>query len=220
MRRTVLQAVVGIASALVLVAVGVTSSGAAAGDGFNCNGCIDRKDIANKAIGSGEVVDNSIKPGDLAANARARVGSVVIVGTTTSTTPETIDTVEVKVPGKGTLLLLLEGTAFIDADAVDASARFARGSLGICDSADSSAACGTTYQTWDYEDPDSTTGINALLPISRARVVSVGSKGTKTYYVNADTDDATEGFNITGGNGGTARLTAFFFPASMSVTSA
>jgi len=88
--------------------MGFTAGGAAPGDGFNCGGCIDKKDIGKNAVGTDELVNGSVKPGDLAANAKTRVWSVEnntgFVDVTDGTQTEMIS-MNITVPAAGFLYI-------------------------------------------------------------------------------------------------------------------
>ena len=69
MRGRIVQIGAASASAILIAALAVQSVGAAPGDGFNCNGCIDKKDIGPKAVGSSEIVNKSVAFKDLSGGA-------------------------------------------------------------------------------------------------------------------------------------------------------
>jgi len=96
-----LQITVGLACALLLLGIGLQSVVAAPGDGFNCDGCIDKKDIANNAVGSGEIVNGAIKPGDLHSKTKSRVLEVrdVSIAGDSSSAQQTLATLTTPVAG-------------------------------------------------------------------------------------------------------------------------
>jgi hypothetical protein len=117
-----------------------------------------------------------------------KVGSIELVGTVTATTPTTLDSFQVTVPGPGTLLVEVSGEFWVNADAAAVAARWSGTNWGICDTPNSSAACAGTYDRSDYEDPDNTTSLNAPPGWYRARTVQVAAAGARTFYVNAARD--------------------------------
>jgi len=64
-----LQIIIGISCALLLLGIGLQSVIAAPGDGFNCDACIDKEDIAAGAVGSSELINGGVKATDIATGA-------------------------------------------------------------------------------------------------------------------------------------------------------
>jgi trimeric autotransporter adhesin len=188
------------------------------------DGTVALADLAANSIDSSKIVNASVGVADLASGALAAAGSVALSGSTTSTTPATLDQFTVTYPGPGTLVVQVDGGYYIDADAAASTSITQCGNLGLCDSANSSAACGGTYNTFCTQDAEDSapSASNETYFFSLTRVVTVAAAGSSSFYVNGETPSAAQTlFLYSSGTTFSPRATIIFLPAAaqLSVTS-
>ena len=106
--------------------------------------------------------------------------------TQNSTSDDTADTVNVQVPGAGTLIVELRGQLWFDVDATTDDSVIARAELAICDAPNTinDVDCGDSQTFVYYADPDDTSNTNATPGVSTTRIVNVTDAGSRTFYIN------------------------------------
>jgi hypothetical protein len=139
-----------------------------------------------------------------------------LVSTSTSnTTPTTLDSVAVTLPGPGVLTLQLSGWIYIDADATSSTSLTTSANLGICDTENSSATCHDTYDSYYAQDADNASPNNSTEYVNISRVITIPAAGTYTYYVNGSVTSASYLLYLFQN----PKVVAMFFPATLTVTS-
>ena len=175
-----------------------------------------------------EVPDAAVTATKLAADAKAAVGSIVLLNqntgaSTSSTTPVTLDRFTVDVPAAGVLHVTVAGQYWLDADASSASAITTEMFLGLCDSVDSSAECGTTFDDHFYQDADDASSSNSTHGFTITRTVAVAGAGQRTFFVNGAVSNASHTLNLWGcadfecATGGPV-ATVTFVPGALNIT--
>ena len=117
-----------------------------------------------------------------------RVGSVVLSDAheaQTAAGPTELGRFTTTAPGKGALVVSVEGTLWHDLDAPGAASVTAAGELGVCSATATlaSASCGEPLDVWT-QDADNSSAANTTEPFAVTRVVPV-SAGATTLYLNA-----------------------------------
>jgi hypothetical protein len=142
----------------------------------------------------------------------AAAGTVLLSGSTNSTTAVQLDSFTVTTPGAGTLWVHISGQFWFDVDATSTTALFSNGTVGLCETSASMTGCTSDYVY--YEDPDNTNVSNVTFAFTLTRMYTV-SAGAKTLYLN--------GLNYYGHSmnlWGPTTATVIYFPANaLSVTS-
>lgn len=106
----------------------------------------------------------------------------------TSTTPDTADSVNVNVPGPGTLIIDLGGQLWFDLDATTDESVLANAFLAICDGTNTheDTSCGDSLTQVYYQDADDSQSTNATPGFATTRIVNVTEAGNRTFYINTD----------------------------------
>ena len=219
MRAAVLSIVVGLLAALhadAAVLCQQKRSGRLALRASACKPAELTVDVTQLALPDGVVT-----PAKLSAAARAAAGSVALDGSTSATTPTTLDSFTVAVPGPGTLLVSVAGALLVNADATTMAALTVPARVGLCDTPASDSQCAGTYsQVW-VQDADDTDASSPTPGFTLTRTVAVSGAGARTFYVNGEAP-ATAGASVAlwvdpiVGAGPVASVT--FAPAALGVT--
>ena len=204
-------------SAVIISAVAVAAllQFPATADLPGCKNCIDKTDIGKNAVGTSEVIDQSltkedvgpgavgsselvnasVKPRDLHPRSKVALGVEELFGSTTNnTSPAELASFTVTVPAKGTLVVTVTGSLYFQTF-TSPSLTHQIGQIALCRTSASFAECGGTHQLIRFGDVDLTDGDNASLGFTLVREFQV-SKGTKTFYVNGFSDNLSTGMSI------------------------
>lgn len=141
------------------------------------------------------------------------VGVIRLDGSTTSESVTTLDSFTVTAPGPGTLYVQVAGDFWSDMDASTTSSVTDFFRWGICDAANSSASCGETWIDTYTQDADNASGLNDTPGSARARMVTVASAGTRTFYLNAHRASSASDINTYN-----TYATVIFLPGSSSLS--
>jgi hypothetical protein len=167
-------------------------------------------DLLTRAVGDERYLRQDVVPA---------IGLVDITGSTSSTSADTIAEFTVAVPAAGVLLVEVSGMLSLDANAGSTVSLFREANLGLCDLADSSGTCGTSWSRVGYQDADGALvggvafGPDQTIGFSLVRVVEVDA-GPVTFFVNGRVQSVDAPLTIEAGS----RATATFFPAGLSVS--
>jgi len=162
----------------------------------------------------------------LSAGLPPAVGAVMLAGdgtaTTTNTTPTTLDSFTVGVPGPGSLTVTVNGFYYIGAKAPGATSITVVGNLGLCDTADVDTTCGGTYVDLWYQDADNDSDVNTTPAFSLTRTVAVATAGDRTFYLNGQAASPGQPIALWGAGPPNANAgptaSAVFTPATLTVT--
>jgi len=186
------------------------------------NGAVTSNDLADGAAleeildddGGGSGLDADFVDGYHAIEIMSSAGSAAIYGSTTSNSVAEMDSFTVDVPWRGTLTVIVMGSAWLDCDATSSASRLCYGArMGICDTSASSAECGYTYgKRYDFQDPDNINSLNKENWITLARTVEVDKSGARTFYLNGQSSASGMTWLMNG------YVIAIFTPRSMKVT--
>lgn len=180
------------------------------------DGTIFGQDIGLSSIGSQHVVNASLGIIDMSAGAIASAGwTELATASTNSTSPVTLDSVEVLAPGPGTLIIQLSGQVYLDADAVSTTSVTAYAELGICDSLNSSGYCDGTYDPFFSQDADNISSNNVTKYVNIQRLVFVSAAGPRKFYINGAVGNSSTFLWLYTG----PKVVAIFLPAAMGVSS-
>ena len=132
---------------------------------------------------------------------------------TSNTTPTTLASVTVTAPAAGFMLIQIDGQMWHDMDSTVATARTDSYQLGLCTTANSSAACDGTYLEHYTQDADNSNGTNDTTSVSKVRLVPVTAAGSYTFYLNGQPASATDALWIWD-----IYATAIYIPAELAST--
>jgi len=141
-------------------------------------------------------------------------GSVALSGTTLSSSPATLDQFSVVAPGPGVLMLQVSGQWWYNLDASSANSATQCFFMGLCDAANTSASCGSTWGNYCYQDADNISPTNSTMGFAITRTVPIGAAGTYTYYINGQSDGTVSLYLYS-----YTSATAIYIPNSLTVTS-
>lgn len=222
-RRKWVQIGAAVLSTVALVAMMIGP--ADAGGGFNCDGCVDKGDIGADAVGTSEIDNASVTKADLHKSAGARLGSVRIEGSASGAGPDTIDSLTITVPAAGYLYVHASGSFYFDQDAANSESLTDFGYLALCTSPAtlSAAACqddgavggGGAHSVYYQDAEDAAASADNHTPFfSLTRVIAVGA-GTKTLYLNGQSNSAGDTLSLWGDS----RAAVVWTPFKLTVTS-
>jgi len=143
------------------------------------------------------------------------VGQVSLFGGTNVTTPTTLDSFAVNVPGPGVLLITVSGNYWLNADATSTTSLITTCYLGLCTTANSSANCDGTYYDFYLQDADNASPTNETPTFILTRTINVGSAGTRWFYLNGQSSGVAPAPNLS--LYGNTRATAVWYPGSLTV---
>jgi hypothetical protein len=172
-------------------------------------------ELSTGAVASDEIADGTIGVSDLGASARTAVGITELFGSTSSTTPATLDQFTINTPAAGVLLITVTGQFYFDLDATSSTSVMGAGYLGLCNSSDSNADCDNTWVSRYYQDADDATDNSHTEQFTIQRTFAVGMAGSYTFYLNGQATPTGATLHLWGN----ATASAIFVQSSLSVTS-
>ncbi len=169
------------------------------------------------AVNSNKIADSSIALIDLSSGAVPSAGSTILNGSTSNTAPTTIDQFTVVVPGPGVLLITVTGQFYLDLDAPASTSLIDNCALGLCESANSSVTCGSSWTTRYYQDSEdaSPNPISHTEQFILQRTITVYNSGVRTFYLNGSAGASSGASLFLSSN---ATVTVLFIPKALTVT--